>query len=196
MSTGGFMMDSIPTHHNQHDVFNTPVWGFVLRDHHYESQDYIDYILELKANNDSLRKSNFNNGWHSECNLFEHGIFKELSSQLLGIATDVAKPYVQGEFKFLEMWAMVNTRYSYNAHHIHEGVLSGVFYLQTPKDCGRLILCNPAVRSHSHPIRCKDFAIEPDRLALIMFPSWLEHYVEPSQTDEERIAISFNIGIK
>ena len=190
------MMDSIPTHRNQHDVFSTPIWGFVLDNEHYHAMDYVDYILDMKANNESLYKSNFNNGWHSRCDLFEHSIFKELGRSLLNIATDILRPYIEDELEFLEMWAMVNNRHSYNAHHVHEGVLSGVFYLQAPKDSGRLILCNPAVRSHSHQIRCKDFPIEPEKLALIMFPSWLEHYVEPSQTDEERIAISFNIGIK
>jgi uncharacterized protein (TIGR02466 family) len=151
--------------------------------------------LELKANNKSLKKSNFG-GWHSTCNLYQHGIFKELGSALLRLAKSVASPYSEADFEFMEMWAMVNDKRSYNAHHIHEGILSGVFYLQVPEDSGRLILCNPAVRSHSHPIRNKDYPIQPERLALIMFPSWLEHYVEPSNSDGERISISFNIGEK
>ena len=189
------MMDSTPTHPNQHNVFDTPVWGYVLGDQHYQAADYVDYILELKANNESLKKSNFG-GWHSECNLHEHGIFKELSSSLLDIAREIVGPYSNSDLEFVEMWAMVNDKRSYNAHHIHEGLLSGVFYLQVPEDSGRLILCNPAVRSHSHIIRSKDYPIQPERLALIMFPSWLEHYVEPSNSDGERISISFNIGEK
>ncbi len=195
MSTSGFMMVSTLMHPNQHNVFDTPVWGYVLNDQHYQALDYVDYILELKANNESLKKSNFG-GWHSECNLHEHGIFKELSSSLLDIAKSVASPYSEANLEFVEMWAMVNDKRSYNAHHIHEGILSGVFYLQVPQDSGRLILCNPAVRSHSHPIRNKDYPIQPERLALILFPSWLEHYVEPSNSDDERISISFNIGNK
>lgn len=187
---------SLQMHPNQHNLFSVPVWGYILNDEHYQALDYTDYILDLKQNNKSLKKSNFNDGWHSECNLHEHGIFRELSSRLLNIATDILQPYRECDLQFLEMWAMVNTKHSYNAHHIHEGLISGVFYLQTPKDCGRLILCNPAIRSQNHPIRNKDYPIAPERLALILFPSWLEHYVEPSQTDEERIAISFNIGEK
>lgn len=195
MNTSGFIMDSTPMHSNQHNVFTNPVWGYVLNDQHYQVMDYVEYILDLKANNESLKKSNFG-GWHSECNLHEHGIFKEFSSSLLSIAKEVVSPYTSADLQFVEMWAMVNDKRSYNAHHIHEGILSGVFYLQVPEDSGRLILCNPAVRSHSHRIRNKDYPIEPQRLALIMFPSWLEHYVEPSNSDGERISISFNIGEK
>jgi len=195
MNTGGFMMGSTLMHPNQHNIFDIPVWGYVLNDQHYQAMDYLDYILEMKQNTESTQKSNFG-GWHSPCNLHEHGIFKEFCSSLLNIVRDVTKPYARYDLEFLEMWAMVNTKYNYNAHHIHEGIISGVFYLQVPKDSGRLILCNPAVRSHSHPIRNKDYPIEPERLALIIFPTWLEHYVEPSKSDEERIAISFNIGEK
>jgi len=195
MSTSGFMMDSTQTHPNQHNVFDTPVWGYVLNDQHYQASDYVDYILELKANNKSLKKSNFG-GWHSECNLHDHGIFKELSSSLLDIAKSVVSPYSNADLEFIEMWAMVNDKRNYNAHHIHEGLLSGVMYLQVPDDSGRLILCNPAVRSQNHQIRSKDYPIQPERLALIVFPSWLEHYVEPSNSDGERISISFNIGEK
>ena len=189
------MMDSSPMHPYQHNVFNVPVWGYMLKDQHYQVMDYVDYLLDLKVNNDTLKKSNFG-GWHSECNLHEHGIFQELCSSLLTIAKDIVSPYTSADLHFLEMWAMVNQKYSYNAHHIHEGVLSGVFYLQVPEDSGRLIMCNPAVRSHCHPIRNKDYLIQPERLALILFPSWLEHYVEPSNSNSERISISFNIGNK
>ena len=183
-------------HENQHNLFDSPTWGFILNDHHYQSQDYVNYILEMKENTPTINKSNFG-GWHSPSNLHEHGIFFELKNLLLDIAKDITREYARTEeLYFLEMWAMVNDKYNYNAHHVHEGIVSGVFYLQVPENSGRLILCNPAIRSHNHPIRNKDFPIEPERLALIMFPSWLEHYVEPSKSDEQRISISFNIGEK
>ena len=195
MSTSGFIMDSTPMHPNQHNIFDIPIWGYVLQDQHYQSMDYLDYILEMSKTTETAKKSNFG-GWHSPCNLHEHGIFKEFSSSVLNIVKEVTQPYARGDLEFLEMWAMVNTKYNYNAHHIHEGIISGVFYLQVPEDSGRLILCNPAVRSHSHPIRNKDYPIQPERLALILFPTWLEHYVEPSKSDQQRVAISFNIGEK
>jgi uncharacterized protein (TIGR02466 family) len=189
------MMDSTQMHANQHNIFDTPIWGYILKDQHYQALDYTDYILELKSSTPSAKKSNFG-GWHSPCNLHEHGIFKEFASSLLSMARSAVEPYSQRKLEILEMWAMVNDKGNYNAHHIHEGILSGVFYLQVPENSGRLILCNPAVRSHSHPIRCKDYPIQPERLSCIMFPSWLEHYVEPSQSNDQRIAISFNIGEK
>ena len=31
---------------------------------------------------------------------------------------------------------------------------------------------------------------------IYMFPSWIEHYVEPNRSDEDRISMAFNIGVK
>jgi uncharacterized protein (TIGR02466 family) len=36
---------------------------------------------------------------------------------------------------------------------------------------------------------------EPKEGDLIMFPSWLRHYVEPSKSNEDRISIAFNLEI-
>jgi len=188
-------MDSTLMHPNQHNIFQVPIWGFKLENQHYQTIDYVDYILQMSETHQSEMKSNFG-GWHSQGNLHEHGIFKELCNELLGISKDITKPWARGDLEIIEMWAMINDKYNFNASHVHEGIVSGVFYLQIPEDSGRLILMNPVIRSQSHPIRFRDFPIDPERLVCIIFPSWLEHYVEPSNSNEKRIAISFNIGEK
>jgi uncharacterized protein (TIGR02466 family) len=40
------------------------------------------------------------------------------------------------------------------------------------------------------------WSILPEAGKLIIFPAWLEHYVEPNTSTEERISIAFNINIK
>ena len=34
--------------------------------------------------------------------------------------------------------------------------------------------------------------MSPDAGLLVLFPSWMEHFVEPHDNDEPRISISFN----
>ena len=55
------------------------------------------------------------------------------------------------------MWANINEHGDFNMPHVHEGVLSGVFYCKTPENSGRLILQDPAVRSNAHLIKNSDF---------------------------------------
>ena len=181
---------------NQHTIFQTPIWGFMLNDQQYQSMDYRDYILEMAEKEPSAKKSNFG-GWQSRDNIHEtEGIFKEFTSSLNKIANSVLSEYKCKEVEIEDMWANINGKHCYNGAHTHSGILSGVFYLQVPKMSGRLILVNPAVRSDGHVLRASNYPIQPENLACIMFPSWLEHYVEPNLSDELRISISFNIGVK
>ena len=179
-------------HPNQENIFSTPIWGFMLNDQLYQNVDYTDYILNLQETQKSESKSN-KGGFQSSDDLHAHGIFQEFNRSILSACQSILpdkKIYLQ------TMWANINEHGDFNMPHVHEGVLSGVFYCKTPENSGRLILQDPAVRSNAHLIKNSDFAINPKKLALIVFPSWLEHYVEPSQSEELRVSISFNIGIK
>ena len=182
-------------HHNQHNPFETPIWGFLLKDQSLQTLDYNEYILDLADTEYSEKKSNIG-GWQSRDNLDQDAIFQEFNRSILNVAEGILKEYTNQEPYIQSMWANINTKHNYNGQHTHEGELSGVFYCQVPEYSGRLVLVNPAVRSYISVIRNNNFYINPERLALIMFPSWLEHYVEPNQSDDPRISISFNIGIK
>ena len=80
------------------------------------------------------------------------------------------------------------------AHSHCNAMYSGVMYFQTPRDSGDIVFINPAQRSESHRIRIQNRQISVDPTVCLIFPSWLEHYVTPNQTDEDRVSISFNIG--
>src|SRR5262249_34482055 len=44
----------------------------------------------------------------------------------------------------INMWANINPRYGYNRGHVHPNTLwSGVYYVQTPVNCGRILFREP-----------------------------------------------------
>jgi uncharacterized protein (TIGR02466 family) len=100
-------------------------------------------------------------------------------------------------------WFNVNKRGDYNIPHVHPRTcFSGVFYVKTPKDCGDLFLRNPA-SSLEHVIG--DICVEqynmftapslrvlPEAKKLVIFPSWILHYVTANQSNSDRISIAFN----
>lgn len=172
-------------------LFETPIWGYVLNNEQYHKENYIEYLLKLKESEPSAQKSNFG-GYQTNDNLHKVGVFKEFVTVLEGLANDIFKEFSNEKLEIVDMWGNINNRKDSNAAHTHGGILSGVVYLQVPEDSGRLILINPAVRSNAHAISIKNYPIQPQDLGCIMFPSWLEHYVEPSNSDIDRISISFN----
>lgn len=176
---------------NKIELFPTPVWGFVLHGEKYHAFDYINEITKLESTDKTVVKSN-SGGFQSHDNLHQLPVFAELISTLETIGSDcIQKPVI-----ITDMWANINYRNCHNYAHTHGGALSGVFYLEVPPNSGRLVLCNPAVRSDGHVLRSPNYPIVPENLALIVFPSWLEHYVEPNLSEDRRISISFNFAIK
>ena len=182
---------------NQFDTFSVPLWGFILSDQHYQSLDYVEYLEHNVFNNEPSQKKSNSGGYQSRDTLNEDGIFKELVKALNNISNNILKEHIDNDVKQVgvtELWANINLKNNFNWAHTHSGILSGVFYLETPDNCGNLVFCNPATRSDGHLIRAKNYHVKPQRLACIMFPSWLEHYVEPNLSDDRRMSLSFNIG--
>lgn len=178
---------------NKHDIFPVPIWGYVMNSEKYHAYDYISTILKMREQTSTVVKSN-QGGWQSQDTLHEVPVFREFLN-IINATCNRAVLELNPDsptLRVTEMWANVNTTGSYNHHHTHSGVLSGVFYLQVPENSGRLMLVNPSIRSDGHFIRVPNYSVTPTNLACILFPSWLEHYVEPNRSDKERISISFN----
>ena len=177
--------------------FQIPIWGIIFNAHKLQSVDYRSYITKMTNTTPTVIKNNIG-GWQSNNLLHDIPIFKELFSEISYICDAVASEYlkIQVSGYIDSAWANVNYKHSLNLAHIREGDLSGTFHLKAPDNSGNLIFINPAVRSQSQKISINNFVVVPEELAIIIFPSWLEHYVEPNKSDEQRITISFNYKIK
>ena len=180
---------------NQFNIFSVPIWGFIFNDHKYQSENYLERILEIEQTEPSERKSNFG-GFQTRDNLHKEPVLREFVSMLNKVSNDIMKEQNGAEVEVKEMWANINHEYNHNGAHIHSGILSGVFYLKTPPNSGKLVLVNPAVRADGKFLRASNFGINPEPLACIIFPSWLEHYVEPNLSNDLRVSISFNVDVK
>jgi uncharacterized protein (TIGR02466 family) len=99
----------------------------------------------------------------------------------------------------LQSWVNMHDRGGFNFAHMHEGsLLCGSFYLKVPTGSGDFVFRDP--RSgviHSDlkggaPNGYADVHLTPSAALLVLFPCWMEHYVEPHDSDEPRITIAFN----
>jgi uncharacterized protein (TIGR02466 family) len=118
----------------------------------------------------------------------------------------------KNKLELSNFWININSKKDYNLPHTHfGGIISGVFYIKVPENSGDLIFINrndEIVKSYltfSNLIGGIDYdytqftselwKIQPKENNLILFPSWLEHYVQSNSSDEDRISISFNYRI-
>lgn len=99
----------------------------------------------------------------------------------------------------LQSWVNLHERGGFNYLHVHEGsLLSGSFYLKVPQGSGRLVFRDPRPGViHGYvkgtvPNGHRDIHLTPHEGLAVFFPCWMEHYVEPHDSDDPRIVIAFN----
>lgn len=100
---------------------------------------------------------------------------------------------------FLEAWVNSLGRGGYHPVHRHAGcLLSGVFYLQAPQGSAPLVFRDPRPGAQNAPFKGphanghNDIQLAPSTGLAVLFPNWLDHSVEPHDSDVPRISISFN----
>lgn len=174
--------------------------------------NFLEIYLKNIILEDSGRKISNYGGYQShdlEYNKYTHPLLTRVNYCVNEVAKNIGLK--ENKLKIKSFWLNVNSKKDFNISHTHNGsVISGVFYVKCPENCGDLILRN----RNDEILRCYlrqsnliggiDYAfteytselwsVTPEKNTLILFPSWLEHYVEPNNSDQERISIAFNYG--
>ena len=106
------------------------------------------------------------------------------------------------EIAIPQMWINVNKKNDWNTIHSHgQYTLSGTYYVKVPKDSGQIVFRDPRPSAISNLFMVNTFdkgefrKVKTIEGLLILFPSYLDHFVEPSNADEDRISISFDVVV-
>ena len=177
----------------------------------FDNNNLLNYLQTVTEHSTGRKVSNYG-GYQSndlENNEYTYPLLELISSNIEEVQNNIGLK--KSRLKLHNFWCNINHEKDFNVAHTHpQSILSGVFYLKTPDNCGNLILKN----RNADLIKCyfdywhlkeqTDYAMNefnsqvwrvvPKENNLIMFPSWVEHYVEPNQSTEPRISIAFNYG--
>ncbi|HEX4267484.1 MAG TPA: 2OG-Fe(II) oxygenase family protein [Steroidobacteraceae bacterium] len=183
------------------DLFPTRIWQVRLDALEPRFVEWESWVLALRAASPNSAGRSNRGGWNSrEMDVLERPVWA-----LLRQATDAACAAALGEMGRgnrpfqLQSWVNLHDRGGFNFLHMHEAsLLSGSFYLEVPAGSGALCFRDPRAGvlhgsvKGSVPNGHADVRLKPSAGLLVLFPSWLEHYVEPHESDEPRICIAFN----
>ena len=167
------------------------------------TEELAQNIINWSNQDKGIKKTNVN-GWHSETNMHEKPEYKHLVDELFRMVHQVFKEeFLDKQAVLGNMWANINYQGGYNKPHVHPNALfSGVYYIKTPPNCGRLICQDPRPGIQTcMPTRIKgevpkylwrEIHLQPQENRAIMFPAWLWHCVQPNESNDMRISVSFN----
>lgn len=188
-------------------AFSICVFQDTFEDYPKHQQEIERCLEQFQQNNPSVTRSN-NGGYQSPATLGTVQELEPLFRFIARCAEDSIRnfniPFQRVEFE--SAWFNVNQgQGSHNQMHIHDGILSGVFYINAPQGSGKLNIMNPGMNTlwqghqrtqqpNSHTAEV--ISIAPSTGTLYLWPSYVPHSVDTNtQADCVRKSISFNITV-
>ena len=192
--------------------FSSPIVWFKLRNSEQLNAKLLKDCESWRSNSQGISRSN-KKGWHSENDLFHRpeASFKALCEaihQCILAVTRKSAPSL--EFDNIEIqyngWININPTNAFNSPHRHAGYMwSGTYYVRIPESAdkysGVIEFFDPRNLDMSNRIKESEMFAErlkfnPKSGELVIFPSYLLHWVTPNQESDERVSIAFNARIR
>ena len=184
------------------EIFSTYIFGAKIQNHEQINSKLEKFVYEYKKNNQGKTISN-RGGYHTGI-ISDEPIFHEFF--------DIAKPLILKTIENLNVkninvigsWININNKNAYNTEHNHpECDLAAVYYIRTPKNCGRIYMNNPVLQAlMNQKMKNSKLNIYSQHLyfdifegMIFVFPGWLFHGVESNQSENDRISMAFNLNV-
>ena len=184
-----------------HDIFKVPVYSTQLD---LDIKKIQLLCNEHHQNNQGNFVSNIG-GYQSYSLMYYPTDLRPLIDEIESHSNKFSEEFLSTKQVLSNIWININRYKDSNKSHFHAGAdISGVYYVKTPDDCGKIAFEHPAIDVLDYyysPEPSKEFNEYNSQIwwkpavenRLYLFPSWLKHHVEPNlNKTEERVSISFN----
>jgi uncharacterized protein (TIGR02466 family) len=192
-----------------HLFFSTPIWADKIEGYEKVNKEMLAYILNLQEKDpNGIVKSNFK-GWHSKDfdmkDLSPINFITAIKKNLNILIDDMDWDLNIQSIKISSMWAIINEKGAWNQKHQHSNSdISAAYYVTAHEGCGDIVFYDPRpARVYKRPIAKSPNklngtvnSIKPEAGMLVLFPSYLDHSVNPNISDKKRIVISFNLSLE
>ena len=189
-------------------LFATPLLRFRFADHAALDAGLLEVGRKMQADSPGVDKSN-RGGWHSAGNFFDDPsepvqTLRDAAEAAIGHAMAKARSKADPDELDLKLfaWMNINPVGGFNAPHTHPGAhWSGVYYVAQPEvetgNSGMIEFLDPRTDlPHWRLLKAKPFRtkrkLRPGAGEMVLFPSYLVHWVYPNESGEERVTIAFN----
>lgn len=185
------------------NIFRVPVMHTNVSDKKFEKHIRKE-LIKSKKQNELVTLSNAG-GIQTKPFTGGNHINKVFEKQITGFISSF-KAKIDFKWNIETYWINENKLGDFNKphEHINPGLhFAAVWYLDAPLDSGRIVFMNQfngidfcsMWDYFDDPVAFSYYGIKPNKNDLIIFPSNLVHYVEPSRSKKTRVSVAMNIGL-
>ena len=188
-------LNKLPVHHweiKQESILPcTYFYGRIPEKNEVQHQECIDWLLE---NKDDVNKRNSHDQYDTKYEDIRIPDTVDCFQTLMGEIDNLVMNITMGELELESIWGQVVEKGGSTAYHNHKLPhmlpnvfdLSFVYYLQASEDHGALVFPNE-FQGLNLPKE-----VYPNTGGIILFPSFMGHYVQRNNHDSPRIVVSGN----
>lgn len=158
------------------------------------------------------RRTYFDNSFISQNNYILNN-FDDLKNKILEHFDKYTKDFlkIKNNVNFYLLNSWINLHKSNDTAQIHfhkNSLISGVYYLNFPKNSGNLVFCKNTMFTNfindnisieydeTNFINSTNHVVYPKKGNIFFFPSHLYHFVEKNLSNENRYSLAFNFFLK
>ena len=187
------------------NIFPIPIHCFDVNDFSEIQNQLTDYCYNLREKDPVGNIMSNRGGWQSHSFKIEN--HNDILHNFL-IESLTNFPNIKKDVKFsITAWININGNGDFNLTHSHPtSNLSSVLWIKCPDNCGNIEFVSPyhycafqEVDSYIDDFRNINnnhlaYWFPPVEGRMIVFPSHLQHLVNPNESQEDRVSVSFNIN--
>jgi len=138
---------------------------------------------------------------HQVSSTFEE-LEKEINKHVAKFVKHLEMDINPKELKMTSCWVNIMPTDVIHTMHLHPlSVISGTYYVQTPKNSSSLkfedprldsFMASPPRKHNAKDYNQRHYSLKPQEGHVVLFESWLRHEVPKNDATKERISISFN----
>ena len=176
----------------QESLFNIPFWGIRIINFEEKKKELVKLLEsypEERVKYDEMKEGEFATNRQTDRSGLVEQFVSIMNQELEGFSNEIKK-----DFAIVEIWSVSYAQGDSQSAHNHSSMgLSGILYLDLPKDSPETTYMQPWTDHETDTVRHIEIPIAEG--VIVIVPSFVLHFSKPNKSNSKKRIISWDMKI-